>query len=355
MSGLLSRTTRGATLAQIRHVEPIRPAAAGPDVAAVYRQLERDFGMLAPPVALHSPSPRALAACWAVLRETLLAAGQVDRAAKEVVATAVSLGNACGYCVDVHDTTLYGLVTGADARAFGADRETAVADPRLREIFRWARAAGTRDPQRRPPPFAPGQAAEYVGVAVAFHYLNRMVNVFLDPSPMPDGLPAAVRRGLQPVLGRLLRGSTRGREPGDALALLPSAAELPADLSWAAANPCVAQAYAAAAAAFEAAGMRAAPPSVRTAVHRRLSDWDGAAPGPSRAWVEQEIADLPAADRPAGRLALLTAFASYQVDASVIEEYKFADPDDAALIDLTSWAAFAAARRAGTFALPAHG
>jgi alkylhydroperoxidase family enzyme len=354
MTGLLSRTTRGATLAQIRHVEPVRPGAAGAAVAAVYAQVERDFGMLAPPVALHSPSPRALAACWALLRETLLAAGQVDRPAKEVVATAVSLGNTCGYCVDVHDTTLYGLVAGPDARAFGDDRAAAVTDPRLREVFRWARAAGTRDPARRPPPFSPVQAPEYVGVAVAFHYLNRMVNVFLDPSPMPGGLPDAVRRGLQRLLGRLLRGSTAGRDPGDALALLPGAEELPADLSWAAANPCVAAALAAAAAAFEAAGVRAAPPSVRAAVHTRLSEWDGAAPGLSRSWVEDEIVQLPAADRPAGRLALLTALASYQVDAAVIEEYRFADPDDAALVDLTSWAAFAAARRAGTFALPAR-
>ena len=57
---------------------------------------------------------------------------------------------------------------------------------------------------------------------------------------------------------------------------------------------------------------------------------------------------LPEAHRPAGRLALLVAFASYQVDEKVIDGCRQAGADDATLVELCAWAAMAAARRAGT-------
>ena len=47
------------------------------------------------------------------------------------------------------------------------------------------------------------------------------------------------------------------------------------------------------------------------------------------------------------RLALLTALASYQVDRSVIDKFRLDWPDDATLVELTSWASLAAARRVG--------
>ncbi|MGV9538986.1 hypothetical protein ACWDR9_35730, partial [Streptosporangium sandarakinum] len=88
MGGTLARLMRPGTLIQVRHVSPVRPRAARGLVARVYRQLEGDFGLLAPPVILHSPSPEALAGCWTMLRESLLAAGRTRRAEREAVGTA---------------------------------------------------------------------------------------------------------------------------------------------------------------------------------------------------------------------------------------------------------------------------
>ena len=51
-------------------------------------------------------------------------------------------------------------------------------------------------------------------------------------------------------------------------------------------------------------------------------------------------------DRAVAKLALLTALASYQVDAEVVASARRACADDAALIELTAWASLAAARRA---------
>src|SRR5262245_183748 len=115
MGKVLSRVMLRGALRQIRHVTPVRPSAADGLVARVYTQVERDFGMLAPPIVLHSPAPEPLAASWSILRESLLTEGKVGRQVKEAAATAVSLANTCPYCVDVHQATMDGLLRGRHA------------------------------------------------------------------------------------------------------------------------------------------------------------------------------------------------------------------------------------------------
>jgi hypothetical protein len=149
------------------------------------------------------------------------------------------------------------------------------------------------------------------------------------------------------MLGRMMRpAARRAHRPGDSLYLLP-VAPLPADMDWAAGNPTIAEAFARAAAAIDLAGRRSVPEPVRDLVRAELAGWDGRPTGISRAWVDDAVAGLAAADRPAGRLALLTAMAAYQVDGPVIEEFRVGQPDDGALVELTSWASLAAARRVG--------
>ncbi|MFF2040704.1 carboxymuconolactone decarboxylase family protein [Kitasatospora sp. NPDC058170] len=328
MAGAVLRSALRRSLDQVRHVSPVRVPRAGERVGRVYADMEREFGMLAPPVALHSPAPAALAASWMMLRETLVAAGAVDRALKEVVATAVSEANSCPYCVEVHGMALRRLPEPAGA-APGA-------------VAEWAGSGGAR-----PAPFPAAHAPELVGVAVTFHHLNRMVNIFLPDSPFPAVAPPAVRSGAGALLGRFLGTATaRHWAPGSSLELLPGAA-LPADLGWAAATPSVAGAFARAAAAAESAGARTVPESVRGLVRTELARWDGRPRGLGRGWVDEAVAALPPADRAAGRLALLTALASYQVDEAVVAGFRHERPGDGALIELTFWAAFSAAREMG--------
>jgi AhpD family alkylhydroperoxidase len=345
---LLSRVARERTQAHIRYVSAVPQDRARGLVARVYAQLERDFGILAPPISLHAPAPDSLAAAWLMLRESLVASGVVRRPVKEAVAVAVSLANACPYCVEVHGTALHGLVRLRDARAVADGRTDLVADPDLRWATSWARG-GTGWPAAAPapPPVPAGQAPELVGTAVTFHYLNRMVNLFLAESPIPSGVPAAVRPAIRRLAGALLRPVLRRRAaPGDSLELLP-AAQLPADLAWATGTSVIADAFARAAAAIDAAGHRSVPAPVRELVAARLAAWDGLPPGPSRAWADRATAGLPVGDRPAGRLALLTALASYQVGPSVVEAFRRDRPDDRDLIEVAAWASLAAARRLG--------
>lgn len=334
MAGALIRTALRRSLAQIRYVAPVRPRQANGLVRLVYRQVERDFGMLAPPTALHSPAPNVLAASWAMLRESLIATGTADRATKEAVAAAVSRSNECPYCVEVHDATLRGLTGEPDA------------DPHTRAVATWARHCTTRaGAVRHSWPFPAEQAPELIGVAVTFQYLNRMVHVFLPDSPLPPNIPAGARTRAQRFLGRVMRGpALRDVEPGAALELLPRAVP-PRDLPWAQGNPTLSAAFARAYTAIDNATV---PESVRDLMTAELSDWDGQPPGPSRAWVTAATATLPEPDRATGRLALLVAKAPYQVDETVVGDYRAGTPDDAALVELTSWASLSAARLTGT-------
>nr|WP_042180200.1 carboxymuconolactone decarboxylase family protein [Kibdelosporangium sp. MJ126-NF4]CEL14253.1 alkylhydroperoxidase like protein, AhpD family [Kibdelosporangium sp. MJ126-NF4]CTQ88620.1 alkylhydroperoxidase like protein, AhpD family [Kibdelosporangium sp. MJ126-NF4] len=333
------RKSLGKSLSGIHHLSP--DPRAGGTVASVRRQVESDFGLLAPPIALHSPAPDVMAACWVMLREALVVTDRVDRDTKEAVATAVSLCNACSYCVDVHSMTLEAFGEGAPD-----DPEN---DLRVRGFADWARRTACATTTPCCPPYPASQVPELIGVVFAFHYVNRMVNVFLPDSPLPRMVPTAARGTALRMLGKLMRSATRGpHDPGASLHLLPTAT-LPTDLAWAQDNSRVADAFARATSAIDAAGARSVPDSVRALLTRMLADWIGDPPGLSRTWVTDAVAELPSADRPAGELALITALASFQLDTPTIDRFRKTRPDDRSLVELTAWASMAAARRIGSW------
>jgi AhpD family alkylhydroperoxidase len=323
------------TLRDVKYVEAVTPRRARGLVEDVYRQVERDFGMLAPPIALHSPSPAVLAAAWLMLRESLVAGGTASRADKEVVAATVSAANSCPYCVEVHGMALGSLGEPAAAAAIEAGDVGAIPDRDTRALAAWARGEG-RLPAH--------SAAEFTAVAVAFHYLNRVVSVFLGPSPLPPAVPPQARGKAKAVLGFLLKPG-EPPAPGQALELLPAAAADGPD--WAVPGGALSDAFARAGAAIEAAGERSVPSRVRDLVRRELKAWDGKPPGLSRAWVDPVLAELPPDERAAGRLALLTAKAAYQVDAADVAAVRPERTDDRGLVELVSWAGLAAATAAG--------
>jgi AhpD family alkylhydroperoxidase len=345
MSGTLLANGVRRTLTQIRYVSPVLPGSADGLVASVYAQAEQDFGLVAPPLALHSPAPAVLAAAWLMLRETLLATGSAAREQKEVVAAAVSAANQCPYCVSVHSATVRGLIGGSVPAEIAAGRAEHITDQDLREIALWAGATGTHG--AGPSPQA-GGAAELAGVAVTFHYLNRMVTVFLPESPLPPLTPKPMGGWVMSMLASAMLAPNPA--PGVSLDLLPEA-PLPAEFAWAACPPHVAGALARAAAAIEEAGQAAVPGAVRALVSGRLRDWDGQRPGLDRAWADPAAAGLPAADRAAGRLALLAAFSPHQVTKADVAEA--GSLGDEGLVALVSWASMAAARTIASW-LPAR-
>jgi AhpD family alkylhydroperoxidase len=346
MSNAFLATGIRRSLAQIRYVSPVLPGKADGLVCDVYDQAERDFGLVVAPVVMHSPAPLVLAASWALLRETLLAVGSVSRADKEVVAAAVSAGNACPYCVTVHSAAARTLAPGQTPAQIAADAIDSIADPELKALATWARDSG------QPGPGAPATSRsfpEIAGVAITFHYLNRMVTLFLPESPLPPLTPKPVGNWVMDMTASAM--VCPAPAPGAAIGLLP-AAPLPAEFSWAGTEPTIAEALARSAATIDAAGKRAVPAQVRELVLSMLDGWSGAPPDLSGAWADTAVAGLAEADQAAARLALLTALSPHQVRPADVRDYRHSGGDaatDEQLISLTAWASMAAARKVGSW------
>lgn len=319
----------------VRHVKAVRTPPPGL-AADVYAAMRSESGLLPPFICLAS-NPEVLAAVWVAGREAWLA-GPVRRIDREVVAAGVSRANECPFCVEAHTMT---------QRVARADPER---DPRLGAIDAWA--ASTLRPDALPdPPFGPDEAPWMIGTAVAFHTINRIVNVLLSESGVPA--PMRVFGKVADRVGDALVGKPMlelNPEPGGALDLLPPAAH-PADLHWASADPVVTEAFARADAALDRASS-ALPADVRALVAERVSEWRGQAPGLSRSWAEEAAAALDPPDRPAAVLGLLVALASYQVDDGVVAAYRDVEPSDGALVAAVAWPAWQAARRVGAWLVP---
>jgi AhpD family alkylhydroperoxidase len=346
---MLTEMMREPLAKSIKYVQPISFESARGLTAQVYDQLQADF-LPAPLIALHSPVPEVMAGAWSILRETLMA-GNVNRAHKEAVAVTVSKINECRFCVDAHTVLLRATSDHDVADAILSDDQDRIRDPQMRALVQWAWANRTSNTSTIfPPAFSRDDVPEIIGTAINFHYLNRMANVFLGAALLPFPLPSALKE-----FTYRLYAATEGKRvvrrlpSGESLKFLPKA-QLPDDLAWAAGTPSVAGALAGFARVIEEAGKQVLPQVVRLLLNERVKEWNGEEMGISRHWVEEAVVKIEPEYRAAARLTLLTAFASYQVDSSIIDAFRSqydGSRADAKLIAATAWASFTAARRVG--------
>ena len=303
-------------------------------------QIRKEFGAEVEPFTLHMPVPDLLAGAWMVCRETLLA-GNGSRNAKELVAATVSTLNRCPYCIDAHNIMLL--------ESSGHGSSKILEEPTLRNISNWALATSTPDsPLLLTHPFPEAEAPSFIGTAVFFHYINRMVTILLGQSPLPfsSGLPKQVSLHLAAwYFGRAIRLK---KQQSASLNLLPEAA-LPDDLSWAIPSPSIASAFARFAKALENAGNRSLPENVRTAVSNAVQNWKGSGPDNNEKWYENDIKRMEGAERTAGQLAFLTVFNPYRVDQSTVLAFSEHFPGDDMLISALAWSSFTAARKIGSW------
>ncbi|KFG72816.1 carboxymuconolactone decarboxylase family protein [Streptomyces mutabilis] len=314
-----------------RHTEPLPPKAATGRVAELYEQIARDFGIPEPaPFVVLSSAPALLAPAWALMRESLIA-GPGDRTGKEIAAFGVSQANGCRFCVDAHTMLLH--ATGDHALAERLARGREPAGERHARVLDWARR--TRDPgtAREPYPFPREEAPGYLGTALAFHFINRIVSALVTENLLPAD--AQRLRPVRSLAGRSLsRAVRRPAVPGASLPLLDDPGPGPA---WAAGTP-VGPAYAALrTAAMTGAGLLDADDQalVRTA----LRAWDGSRPPltPDPFPGRQE--------RPGARLALLAALAPSRITEADVAAWRGPEHTDHCLVHLVAYGAFAAVDR----------
>jgi AhpD family alkylhydroperoxidase len=173
-------------------------------VADVYDHVNAEFSTIGPAVMMLSPAPELLAPGWALLRESLVA-GTVPRWRKEIVTVTVSQVNECAY--DIAGHLMFLRLAGGEATADALERGSDIAES---DLVTWARMGG-------PPPFSPAEAPEYIGTALALHFVNRFVNVLINADLRPGSMREPAFDG-----GPVARAIHQDRTPGDSLKLLPS-------------------------------------------------------------------------------------------------------------------------------------
>jgi len=313
----------------------------------VLKQMRQEF-QIVPPITIHISNSKLMAANWTFSREVLIA-GSYARADRELVAAITSQINQCPFCVEIHTSMLYGAgdKTGVDAIVAGKTN-----DKRKMALVDWARSTLTPNaPALTNPHFNETDKPYLIGTVLAFHYTNRMVNVFLEDSPLPVKIS---NKWLKSLSGRLI-GFIAGRrivsiaaKPGQSV-YSDDEAILPDDFAWARANVPIARAVASFAKIAHVAGDSSLSAKARQSVLSVVDNWNGEHMPMGRAWIDEPLAPLSKADRPAAELALLTALASYRVTEKLIAEFRRERPDDLDLINVTSWGAFIAMRRISTW------
>lgn len=333
----------------IRYVEPISLTDAEGVVAEVYEQVAEEF-FINGAITAHSVNPPLLVGMWVGGRELVLVDDGMTRDAKEALGSTFAQLNGCTYCEDMLVGVTYATPATDLAAAIRKGEQASFGDEETAALHRWAQA--TLSPESEllhRPPFSAELAAEALGVAFMFHYLNRFTRVFFTGSPVRgpmlfDGLTTSMLR----TFAVELRPSVMRRlQPGRGNHLLPAAA-LPDDLWWARGNPVVAEPIARWVAAVEREGHRYLSVEARRRVEAFLSQWHGQPMGLSRAWIEAHTGGLLDDEAAAVRIALLTAVEGSQIDDALVDDFleSWTGPDPkAALVTTAVWAALTCSRR----------
>ncbi len=299
-----------------------------PDIKHLYQLIKTDFGLVAEPLTLHTPSTPFLIASWNLLRETMLV-GHMPRHQKEAVAVAISQLNECPYCVDAHTIMLH--ADGQHQLAQG------LLNKQHNELTAWA-----VNPQQSTPDIP--HLDEAATTIVAFHYYNRMVHVFLEETPLFNtfGFESLQRRTVGLGLRQVVK---REKEWGTALDLLPNKGNLPSTLSWAQHNNHLANVLARWSYTIERGGERVLSNETRQLVLDHLVSWSGEPKPLGLNWLNDiKIETNLLAE---AQFSLLVAFAPYRINSEMVNRFREVHPSDQDLVEAAGWASYAAACRIG--------
>jgi len=330
---------------KINYIKSIDPSEASGLVLDVYSQLKRDFGKIVEPIALHSITPELLASNFSVFRETYIIEDKVERDVKEAVAVSVSKINKCPWCIDAHSIMLHGLKNTKVAKAIQTGDLDIIDNSKTKSIIEWASSSRSPDSMIiKGPPFTKDEAPEIIGTAVYYHYINRMVTVLLNESPLPVNI-SILKGFMKTVAGWSFSTALRKTKiAGESLKLIADT-DFDAEFSWAITNSRIAKSFTAFKNIVEKLAEEYVPKEVITILEDTLEEWQGEDPSLSRNWTEKYVADIDEHLKPVVRLSLLTAFSPYQIDGEIIGSYRELNSNDEALLGTLSWASFLAARR----------
>ena len=148
-----------------------------------------------------------------------------------------------------------------------------------------------------------------------------------------------MKKGAIRLSGRVLRSRLVNQQvaPGRFLTSVSETA-LPPEFAWTAPNAHITGGILRFISAVEQAAEESVAPRVREYVAGQVGEWRGEVRSPNARWLDDSVARLEDQDRPAARLALATALASWRVDERLVADFRMRQPSDRDLINLTSWA-----------------
>lgn len=332
----------------VQHVRVIPSNESSGLLRQVYQQMEKEFGIV-PPLSVHSKVPRILAALWSATRESLIA-GE-GRLTKELIATTVSEINECPFCVDVHSVVLRaGGITG-DKKEFseslGSDQQ---------KIRAWTQATrSSGNSLLKNPPFKENEIAPFFATAVTFHYINRVVNVFMkEGSPLNLNGKGGWSRKLMRFLGAKTVGAAMLKmrvKSGESLHLVETLA--PATrIPWMIKGGETGLALARFFAITNEEVLAVIPDEPRLQFRDAIASWNGEDTTLGRSWLTEAVAKFPAECRESITLAFLVARSSHQIMDADIDRFRSRHTSDEDLIRVVSWGASVAAERIATWIDP---
>ena len=191
------------------------PQQIPPSDRALFRKIfpsvRREFGPAAWgkfPNGLHRFDAHLYTAGYVIMRDLYLGDGAaLTRFEREIVATAISVSNRCYYCTHTH-SRLVGTESPGIQELITRGRIDEITDARLRGL------AGFGQPGPQPLALSREEASDAIVTAMAFNYLNRM----LDAVGAPEGRIREMLAKPPPRLFARIVGMKRSFPPGDALA-----------------------------------------------------------------------------------------------------------------------------------------
>jgi len=334
--------------ASVKHVDIVSSGNARGLVQNIYLQMKKEFRIV-PPMSVHSKVPHILAAVWSMSREALVVGP--NRIEKELIATAVSEINDCPFCVDVHTVML---------KAGGLSIESSLRkSDEFSKIENWAKS--TLDPNNeilRNPPFKEEFRASYFGTAIAFHYMNRVVNIFMkEGSPLNMAGGSGWTRGLLKSIAARSIGKSILRKtgvPGMSLQFLPVQSAL-CEIPWIKNGGTVGHALALFFEILSKEGESVfSDLNSKNEIERIVNLWCGEPAPISKAWIKEAIANIDRSDRASATLALLVARCSHQVSDTDIADFRSIHSTDEELIKIVAYGASLGAKRIATWIDPGY-
>jgi len=329
----------------ISYIKSIKPSKAEGKVKEVYSQLKSEMGDVVEPIALHAINPDLLEGIWRILREIVVVEDVVDRKVKEAVGASVSESNHCPYCVDAHTIMIIGLQDKLVAEAIVKKDLNMIEDDDLRKIVEWSFNTKKFDSiDVDNPPFSKDKAPEIIGTAVFFHYLNRMVTVFLGDTILPINI-GFLKGMMKSMAGKMFAGVLNAKKEAgkidDGFASVD-------DLYWAKTNSRVENAFLQFYHSLDTLSREYIPGEVRDFMEDQVAKWDGSDITNIKD-SEETIMAISSGNRSLAKILYLTAFAPHRIQSSHFEalEVGSVENDERILVSL-SWASLITALKIGS-------